>query len=194
HLEDGSPAVADVHDAGVLAGPLDAVRRIRRELLEKGPRALIRTVLAPHYREHSEFGEIQFPAQESDDLLVFLLCQPMLDNKVLGHGDWRLRSHSRRHYEPGRASEHIVHSLWPRAARAGSDVRLRSQAARRRSALGGASGRGYCPTQSAADRKSTRLNSSHVAISYAVFCLKKKKEQTPQLQPSSTRQVAQRKQ
>src|SRR5690625_5729794 len=27
-----------------------------------------------------------------------------------------------------------------------------------------------------ADRKSTRLNSSHVAISYAVFCLKKKKE------------------
>src|SRR5690625_6790243 len=28
------------------------------------------------------------------------------------------------------------------------------------------------------DRKSTRLNSSHVAISYAVFCLKKKKYDT----------------
>src|SRR5439155_355362 len=28
----------------------------------------------------------------------------------------------------------------------------------------------------ARDRKSTRLNSSHVAISYAVFCLKKKKD------------------
>src|SRR5690625_6897713 len=28
----------------------------------------------------------------------------------------------------------------------------------------------------AEDRKSTRLNSSHVAISYAVFCLKKKKK------------------
>src|SRR5690625_6249297 len=28
------------------------------------------------------------------------------------------------------------------------------------------------------DRKSTRLNSSHVAISYAVFCLKKKNTQT----------------
>src|SRR5438067_13312850 len=27
------------------------------------------------------------------------------------------------------------------------------------------------------DRKSTRLNSSHVSISYAVFCLKKKKEE-----------------
>src|SRR3989442_11310985 len=29
----------------------------------------------------------------------------------------------------------------------------------------------------AQDRKSTRLNSSHVRISYAVFCLKKKKDQ-----------------
>src|SRR5690625_654425 len=30
----------------------------------------------------------------------------------------------------------------------------------------------------AKDRKSTRLNSSHVAISYAVFCLKKKTKKT----------------
>src|SRR5699024_11975127 len=29
------------------------------------------------------------------------------------------------------------------------------------------------------DRKSTRLNSSHVSISYAVFCLKKKKKKHP---------------
>src|SRR5689334_24684880 len=29
------------------------------------------------------------------------------------------------------------------------------------------------------DRKSTRLNSSHSSISYAVFCLKKKKQGTP---------------
>src|SRR5436853_2480814 len=28
-----------------------------------------------------------------------------------------------------------------------------------------------------ADRKSTRLNSSHLGISYAVFCLKKKKQE-----------------
>src|SRR5256885_10564190 len=34
----------------------------------------------------------------------------------------------------------------------------------------------------AADRKSTRLNSSHLVISYAVFCLKKKKQRQ---QPSS---------
>src|SRR2546426_3726539 len=30
------------------------------------------------------------------------------------------------------------------------------------------------------DRKSTRLNSSHLVISYAVFCLKKKKKNTQQ--------------
>src|SRR5689334_23594197 len=34
--------------------------------------------------------------------------------------------------------------------------------------------RGY-PPRSRGDRKSTRLNSSHSSISYAVFCLKKKK-------------------
>src|SRR5256885_8253023 len=36
-----------------------------------------------------------------------------------------------------------------------------------------------CPpivSQLLADRKSTRLNSSHLVISYAVFCLKKKKQ------------------
>src|SRR2546428_3488096 len=32
------------------------------------------------------------------------------------------------------------------------------------------------PEESDRDRKSTRLNSSHDQISYAVFCLKKKKE------------------
>src|SRR2546430_9054562 len=32
------------------------------------------------------------------------------------------------------------------------------------------------PARAASDRKSTRLNSSHSQISYAVFCLKKKKE------------------
>src|ERR1039457_5965853 len=34
------------------------------------------------------------------------------------------------------------------------------------------------PPRSTSDRKSTRLNSSHLVISYAVFCLKKKKQQT----------------
>src|SRR2546427_7323773 len=37
------------------------------------------------------------------------------------------------------------------------------------------------PAAAAADRKSTRLNSSHSQISYAVFCLKKKKKQQHEL-------------
>src|SRR5256885_4645721 len=40
--------------------------------------------------------------------------------------------------------------------------------------LGSAQGRAHFPTRR--DRKSTRLNSSHLVISYAVFCLKKKKK------------------
>src|SRR5690625_6181899 len=39
---------------------------------------------------------------------------------------------------------------------------------------------------SSGDRKSTRLNSSHVAISYAVFCLKKKKKRQECQYTSST--------
>src|SRR5436190_6932387 len=54
-----------------------------------------------------------------------------------------------------------------RRERARSAARLRDRlrdAGRARPGLGGA------------DRKSTRLNSSHTVISYAVFCLKKKKK------------------
>src|SRR5271163_5202284 len=42
--------------------------------------------------------------------------------------------------------------------------------------------RGIC-RQDAIDRKSTRLNSSHDQISYAVFCLKKKKKR--QIRPKN---------
>src|SRR2546429_5880850 len=45
-------------------------------------------------------------------------------------------------------------------------------------------------TRTRIDRKSTRLNSSHGYISYAVFCLKKKKQtphsQTPRSRPTQT--------
>src|SRR5437870_9730488 len=50
------------------------------------------------------------------------------------------------------------------------EARHTSQSARRRRARGLAARR----PRIHGDRKSTRLNSSHVAISYAVFCLKKK--------------------
>src|SRR5256885_10192927 len=40
------------------------------------------------------------------------------------------------------------------------------------------------------DRKSTRLNSSHLVISYAVFCLKKKNNTHPTLRPNRVHQCA----
>src|SRR5438128_3523719 len=44
------------------------------------------------------------------------------------------------------------------------------------------------PESPAIDRKSTRLNSSHGSISYAVFCLKKKRQESdgPQISTSET--------
>src|SRR5438876_5011699 len=41
------------------------------------------------------------------------------------------------------------------------------------------------------DRKSTRLNSSHPSISYAVFCLKKKKNVELELQPHQLQPLCQ---
>src|SRR3712207_8791953 len=46
-------------------------------------------------------------------------------------------------------------------------------------------GESTMPQTFVVDRKSTRLNSSHANISYAVFCLKKKKQ--PRLSNSSLR-------
>src|SRR5438270_7351649 len=40
------------------------------------------------------------------------------------------------------------------------------------------------------DRKSTRLNSSHSQISYAVFCLKKKKKKTQQKRDAITQDTS----
>src|SRR2546422_2100002 len=56
-----------------------------------------------------------------------------------------------------------------------------SRMGRASSCCGGEPGAGgSCATRATVDRKSTRLNSSHGYISYAVFCLKKKKHDEEQ--------------
>src|SRR3712207_8310204 len=66
------------------------------------------------------------------------------------------------------------HRLVPlRACRREKHGREKPNQARRREPPQGLAFRAYRP--SPLDRKSTRLNSSHANISYAVFCLKKKK-------------------
>src|SRR5207253_10400416 len=66
-------------------------------------------------------------------------------------------------------------SLAREAERGGKDA---ARAERQRSADGGRpqDRPDLAAAEEPRDRKSTRLNSSHVAISYAVFCLKKKKK------------------
>src|SRR2546430_7406797 len=57
----------------------------------------------------------------------------------------------------------------------GADTCLRAGTVRKHVGFAVANERSFFPRLSARDRKSTRLNSSHSQISYAVFCLKKKK-------------------
>src|SRR5690606_41297210 len=52
--------------------------------------------------------------------------------------------------------------------------------------LPSATRRGASAAAAGGDRKSTRLNSSHVKISYAVFCLKKKKNKHEHLNKTNT--------
>src|SRR5207253_3675975 len=69
----------------------------------------------------------------------------------------------------------LTHVTIGATASAGDSTRTPRNAAspsRKRTAC--ACTRSYSVVTSCSDRKSTRLNSSHVAISYAVFCLKKK--------------------
>src|SRR5438445_10078147 len=72
----------------------------------------------------------------------------------------------------------------PSATRCRVGIIVRRRRRTRRGGSGGRSG-GHLPDQARGrprkhpgvrDRKSTRLNSSHANISYAVFCLKKKKK------------------
>src|SRR2546427_7611831 len=50
--------------------------------------------------------------------------------------------------------------------------------------------RGFTTARGGIDRKSTRLNSSHSQISYAVFCLKKKKNKKTRAVRSARRQTS----
>src|SRR5438067_9909149 len=69
------------------------------------------------------------------------------------------------------------------AGKRGASLRIRAQV---RSQEGGPDIDYLFADAKRGDRKSTRLNSSHVSISYAVFCLKKKNKlhpHTPQRNP-----------
>src|SRR5207249_11638361 len=78
--------------------------------------------------------------------------------------------------------DHILRICWDGQCRAETTLRVVAGVAAV-SPLPGASptsSPSSSPSHRREDRKSTRLNSSHVSISYAVFCLKKKTNTRPQ--------------
>src|SRR2546426_5145672 len=86
-----------------------------------------------------------------------------------GHIEGTLVAERRRQMEP---AGRIPDVAYRRAA-----VGVARKAERRRDRGAGTQPRAAVSTSfSFTDRKSTRLNSSHLVISYAVFCLKKKKK------------------
>src|SRR5438552_14967941 len=81
-------------------------------------------------------------------------------------------------------------TLFPYTTLFRSDGRSRSRCARSSTRSSTAGRRGAVreqrrSTPALTDRKSTRLNSSHQIISYAVFCLKKKKEPIQRVRDST---------
>src|SRR5207249_4488515 len=96
--------------------------------------------------------------------------RPVDRSVALADGESRVAAHrSRRVAEPFRVpSARGRHAGEPRATGARVLDRRHDPAVGRQ--------QGSRAFRNGKDRKSTRLNSSHVSISYAVFCLKKKKE------------------
>src|SRR5690606_40696409 len=91
-----------------------------------------------------------FPTRRSSDLGNFFLC------RTTKRTNKRSRLRALRSRQAATTPVSSVATICP-----ASKERTRSR-------------RWYCAGHYGQDRKSTRLNSSHVKISYAVFCLKKK--------------------
>src|ERR1700733_4223547 len=78
-LKGASPAVANVDDAGILAGTLQHEFATRGQTFQMHARRLVRAVLAPHHAEDTEFGEGRLAlAEKLLDLLVLLGCEAVL--------------------------------------------------------------------------------------------------------------------
>src|SRR5688572_32288563 len=81
---------------------------------------------------------------------------------------FRSRNVEQTSVEPERSTEQLLSQIQMLRSRSMAEAVVDSTGLRLRARFG--------------DRKSTRLNSSHSQISYAVFCLKKKKKQRQRLQ------------
>src|SRR2546422_6019047 len=107
----------------------------------------------------------------------------------------RIPAKGKRARRAQRRCEEDIHALWRHAAyakqRAERTAGAADQEPQRQHVVGEAAQTGHVGVerqpgaQLIRDRKSTRLNSSHGYISYAVFCLKKKKNTAKKRTPNS---------
>ena len=103
-FEDSDEAVADIHHAGVLAGPLHHVRAARRQLLQVHARGFVRAVLAPHHAEDAQLGEVRIAPQDLLRARVFVSGEAVFCGDLRGdfnlcvdhrHGEGRRSGNSR---------------------------------------------------------------------------------------------------
>ena len=93
-LEGASPALANVDDAGVLAGPLQHQLAAGGEAFQMHARRLVGAMLTPHDAENAEFGERRLTsAEQFFDLFVLVSGKPVLPDRLRGNG----RSQGSRH-------------------------------------------------------------------------------------------------
>ena len=85
HLEDDGLPIADVDDAGVLAGTADHPGRLGGQLAQPLLRRLVGAVLAPHHREDAEFGDVGLAAEHVEDLSILVSRQAVLRDHVGGN-------------------------------------------------------------------------------------------------------------
>src|SRR5207249_7350809 len=109
-----------------------------------------------------------------------LTCLPAPPHPVLPHHPALYSCPRPRHLHsfPTRRSSDLDLEAAAPARRPGETIALRRPGGRRVVAPRRRDAREPAAEGRSSDRKSTRLNSSHVSISYAVFCLKKKNNYT----------------
>src|SRR5437773_3882302 len=141
-----------------------------------GGRQVLAVEVGPRARREVELGIRALPQQE--------VAQPLLAARAHDEVDVRRAVGAARLAQTAREGRPL--RLTGRQMRRGADDGVArgvvdgdaklERAAAGRPPLGALDRRHQRPGQAVEDRKSTRLNSSHITISYAVFCLKKKKK------------------
>ncbi len=63
HLENDGLPVADIRDAGVLAGALDDLRALRGQLLQPDAGGFVGAMLGPHHRDNAKLSQVRRAAQ-----------------------------------------------------------------------------------------------------------------------------------